>query len=254
MGISRRSFLDYATRLPAAFAIAASSGAVPRFSEAGGFLHAGHYRAGVASAQRCLLLNFSCVLDESFEGYRTSLQAAGLPFEITRRESSEAASFIVVPAAALTELCHAGWLRNRIAAGATALVESAGAFLSASEFRLQNSLVSSRLGVSALAPVRLWENAGRLSNIPYVDFTWPAAATIRDFSRVVPLSGVAAQPIATQGTRVVGLKRRLGAGMLVYLGSPVGPHLLTGDHEAQRWFENLCLEANRGQIEANKSL
>jgi hypothetical protein len=242
VGISRRSFLDYATRLPAALAIAASSGAAPRFSEAGGSLHAGRTRAGVASTQRYLLLNFSCVLDESFEGYRASLKSAGLPFEITRRETTEAASFIVVPAAALTELCHAGWLRNRIAAGATALVESGGAFLPSSEFRVQQFLVRTRLGVSALAPVRLWENAGRLSNIPYVDFTWPAAATIRDFSRVVPLSGVDAQAMATQGTRVVGLKRRLGAGMLVYLGSPVGPHLLAGDHEAQRWFEKLCLE------------
>jgi hypothetical protein len=80
--------------------------------------------------------------------------------------------------------------------------------------------------------------------VPYVDLVWPHSARIRDFSRMVP---VAAKP----GDLVVGyveglpvaLRRRVGKGALLYLGSPVGPALLAGDAEAHTWLQAIVAAA-----------
>ncbi|HEX5483649.1 MAG TPA: hypothetical protein VFZ08_13585 [Terriglobia bacterium] len=125
------------------------------------------------------------------------------------------------------------WLRRRAETGACVLVESGGIFLSGADFRRQKSLAQAQFGFALLPPVKLWESSE--SGIPYVDFTWPVPARVRDFSRAIPLAGTGA-PIAHLEGNAVALQRRLGAGTLVFLGSPLGPHLLAGDRDAQRWL------------------
>jgi len=49
--------------------------------------------------------------------------------------------------------------------------------------------------------------------------------------------------IAWAGELPVALKRRVGAGTLIYLGSPVGPALWAGDVEAKRWLHAVALTA-----------
>jgi hypothetical protein len=236
MNISRRDFLSCAACLPA--------GSLARTSWRNGRPAAGFFRAQPpVSDLKVLLLNSHCVLEESREGYRAALKAAGAPFEFTSCESAVDAGLILVPAASLTDLNEARWLTTRVAGGATAVIESGGAFVPPSEFHAQQLLVSSQFGLAMLDPVRLWDARGRLNGPAYVDLAWPARTRIRDFSRVVPLRASNAQPIAVQENTVVGLKWRLRAGTLVFLGSPVGPHLLAGDREAQRWFESLLCHA-----------
>jgi hypothetical protein len=71
--------------------------------------------------------------------------------------------------------------------------------------------------------------------MPYVDYTWPCRATVRDFSRVVPVEGPG-KIIARVDSMPVSLKRSSGRGTLIFLGSPLGPVLLAGDAEARRWL------------------
>jgi len=49
--------------------------------------------------------------------------------------------------------------------------------------------------------------------------------------------------IAWAGELPVALKRRVGAGTLIYLGSRGGPALWAGDVEAKRWLHAVALTA-----------
>lgn len=215
MHLSRRQFLRDAACLPLAVAAA-------RQGIAGCF--------GANCGKRCLILNSSCVFRESLEGYKASLSAAGMVCDVG---SSGDCLFIVAPAASLLSFDEVRWLRRRAETGACVLVESGGIFLSLADFRRQQSLAQAEFGLNLLPPVKLWQALD--SGIPYVDFTWPVPARVRDFSRAIPLAK-ARVPIAHLDGKAVALRRRLGVGTLVFLGSPLGPHLLAGDREAQRWL------------------
>jgi hypothetical protein len=89
--------------------------------------------------------------------------------------------------------------------------------------------------VHVASPIDLWPEASG-SAIPYVDFTWPVAAKVRDFSSVVPLASRAGEIIARVNGLAVGLKRPFGRGNLIVLGSPLGPALWAGDIEARQWL------------------
>jgi hypothetical protein len=200
-----------------------------------------------AAGEGVLLEDFSCTLEESLEGYRAELQTAGLPFQLSSYGAANTPRLIIMPAAALTDVHQMRWLRNCIEQGATALVESGGAFLAPAEFRLQKYRMRSEFGVAALERVKLWENTGHSAGPAYVDFTWPLMARIRDFSHVVPLGICDAKPIAFQDGKTVAVMRRLGRGALIFLGSPVGPHLLAGDREAQAWFDSFLCHATQSE-------
>lgn len=225
MSISRRRFLRYAACLPPAVlavqAIEAGSSAC----------------AARAGRKYCLILNGSCALKESLEGYAMGLRAAKAPFEIASLRTAKPAPVIIAPAASLTDIHQICWLRTQIEAGALALVESGGAFLSSTAFRRQQSVIRSQLKLTMLQPVMLWGTQDSARGLPYVDFTWPVPARVRDFSKMIALNGEGAAAIARIEDKPVAFKLRLGAGNLVFLGSPLGPHILAGDREAQRWLE-----------------
>lgn len=71
---------------------------------------------------------------------------------------------------------------------------------------------------------------------PYVDYRWPIDAKIRDFSRVIPVSAPTEEVFGWVKEWPVALKRKVGKGTLIFLGSPLGPVLLAGDREARRWL------------------
>lgn len=194
-----------------------------------------------------LLLNSPCLLRESFEGYKACVAAANSDCTMAPVGCSLSASFIIAPAAALARTNETRWLRRRAEGGALVLVESGGMFLSAAEFRRHQSVVQSAFGVTLLSPVELWQKP--LGEIPYVDFIWPGPARIRDFSRFVALAaerrpGNRFAAIAHLGGAVAAVKIRAGGGTLIFLGSPLGPHLLSGDREAWSWFQALATAAD----------
>lgn len=230
MGVSRRAFLRCAACVP--------------------FAAAGRMAAGAACAAGrdeapIVLVDSSCVLRESFEGYETCVATAGYKCAAGHASRGVDASLVLAPAAALTSVSEARWLWRRAEAGALVLVESGGMFLSPAEFCRHQSVVRSAFGLTAVPPVELWQQQDR--GIPYVDFTWPVPARVRDFSRLVRLDPYtagrhgndSAMEIARVGGAAAGVKIRTGEGILTFLGSPLGPHLLSGDREAWSWFRAL---------------
>jgi hypothetical protein len=74
---------------------------------------------------------------------------------------------------------------------------------------------------------------------PYVEYSWPVRVKIREFAPVqlTPVAGD--EIIATFMGQPVGLRRRVSDGMLITLGSPIGPVFLTGDPDARRWLNGI---------------
>lgn len=193
------------------------------------------------SKQHCLLLNFSCVLPESFEGYRESLRDAGIVTVASQR--TDAAYLVVAPAASLIRFPEeARFIKRSAEAGAIVLVESGGGFLPPAEFERHAALVRAEFGLTLRPPVNLWIQAN--GRIPYLDFTWPSGKRVRDFSRAVPVRADGRQEedvvtIATVAGQAASVRKRAGAGTVIFLGSPIGPHLLAGDREAHDWISDL---------------
>lgn len=91
--------------------------------------------------------------------------------------------------------------------------------------------------------IDLWADRPHSKGIPYIDYTWPCAVKVRDFSRIVPVrSGTV---IAAVDDFPVAIKRRAGRGTLIVLGSPLGPALWAGDAEARRWVGAVLQQTHR---------
>jgi hypothetical protein len=76
---------------------------------------------------------------------------------------------------------------------------------------------------------------------PYVDYHWPVQAKIREFAATTLTPAPGDEVIATFLGAPVGLRRKVGEGALVTLGSPLGPLFLSGDPDAARWLNALAL-------------
>src|SRR6266487_1060237 len=67
---------------------------------------------------------------------------------------------------------------------------------------------------------------------PYVAYSWPRAATLRDFSRVILLDQHAGETIGSVDGLAVALRRQVGRGTFIFLDSPsvagAGPRIRSG--------------------------
>jgi hypothetical protein len=115
------------------------------------------------------------------------------------------------------------------------ILESGAGFANERDLSRHRAVLRDAFQVHVESPIDLWPEA-KGSATPYVDFTWPLAAKVRDFSRVVPLASEAGEIIARVNGLVVGLNCPFGRGNLIVLGSPLGPALWAGDIEARQWF------------------
>jgi hypothetical protein len=229
MGISRREFLGYAAGASAAGVAAATGlgGLLPEVSrQSSGFLLVD---PSPASALR-----------ESAAGYVAALSSLNISYHQTSICALAPARVMIVPAAVDRGPSALAKLRENLMNGTTVLYESGAAFLGPEDFGFHKSVIRSMFGLSLHDPVRLWDSAHSLKQSPYVDYHWPVVTKVRDFSRVVPVAAGSGETIARFQNLPVGVKRRIGKGALVFLGSPLGPHLLSADREAGNWLGAFC--------------
>ena len=71
---------------------------------------------------------------------------------------------------------------------------------------------------------------------PYIEYGWPIKTKIREFAAAALKPGPGDQVIGTFAQQPVALRRRAGRGMLVTLGSALGPIILSGDPDARAWL------------------
>lgn len=231
MRISRRTFIGLAAGLSAG--LVESRGNV-------GALAARHRER----LQGCTLLDLGdrCGLAESRVGFAKALAAASVPFERVPLGNPIDAGTIIVPAVALANGNLGRALRESLDRGATVLFESGAAFLPPREFEVEQRWVQTHFGLTLHPPLNLWESAHDFGPVPYLDYTWPVETKIRDFSRVLPLSGPDGEVVARHGKVPVAVRQRFGCGTLIFLGSPLGPHLLAGDPQAHQWLREVLAQ------------
>ena len=219
MGITRRQFLGYAT--------GAVTAGLPRL------LPLDVTRRG------CVLLDLNerGFCRESVSGYESALTSAGvrwMPGD-ARWISPARCAVLIVPAALEIPPPVVRVIMSCLQTGASVILESGAGFAADRDYRAHRVALRDYLQVHIEMPVDLWpDNSSQ--RIPYVDYTWPRPAKVRDFSRVVPLGRQTGEVIARVDGLPVGLRRASGRGRLIFLGSPLVPALWAGDAEARRWL------------------
>ena len=228
MGITRRRFLGYTAGVLAA----GLPGVSPEVTRRG-----------------CVLLdlNGGGCFRESASGFESALTSAGAPWmrADARWMVPSRCALLIVPAALEIPPPAVRAIVSCLQAGASVIVESGAGFAANREFRAHRVALRDYLQLQIEAPVDLWpDNSSQ--RIPYVDYSWPRPAKVRDFTRVVPLGRQAGEVIARVDGLPVALKRSSGRGNLIFLGSPLGPALWAGDAEARRWLFD-CLGTAGGE-------
>lgn len=209
MRMTRRRFLGYA-------AVSAASAKLQGLSLG---RHQAVKNAGI------VVLDEHCTIPESASGYRAALGTLEI-----------GAGVVIVPAAVDLSSSTVRLLHNRLDDGAIVVLESGAIFGDATSraFNNHRTMLRDEFAIELERPMPLWP----APNIPYVHYLWPRPAMVRDYGHAVVLSeqgGV----IARVNGLPVAIRRRLGAGTLIFIGSPLGPALLFGDREARAWLSHV---------------
>jgi hypothetical protein len=247
MNISRRYFLG---------AAAGSAATLWSFRSIG-------LEAPASSPERahdCALfdLNAHCILRESLQGYQAALGDKYNHVPEAGLNSKSLYQMAVVPGLGSIDAAMAETLSSLLDAGTHVLLESGAAFLSPSEFTAHQEMLLHYFDIEVGTPVDLWsrksaddallrqrpqqqpsKKLNSPESIPYVNYSWPRQTLVRDFSRVLPVSARAGDVIGRIGVLPIALKRRKSGGMLIFLGSPLGPALRAGDPEARSWLRSV---------------
>lgn len=178
-------------------------------------------------------LGSACTLPESVAGYRSALGARVRELELV---PATPPAVLIVPAAAQLRPAAVRAIVDCLDSSGCVILETGLAFAPAGCCASHRTGLCDVLGIQAGAPVSLWSGPGA-TRVPYVDFTWPHAAKLRDHSRVVPLEARRDRIIASVDGHAVGLKGTRRRGTLIVLGSPIGPALWAGDTEAHGWLD-----------------
>lgn len=179
---------------------------------------------------------------ESMRGYVSAIPKERQQRSFGERDSLQRCALLIVPQLTILDRCFSRYVRRALRRGTTVVIESGAGFAAHGTFRRHRGSLSEGLQIAVAPPVDLWADRST-TRAPYIEFTWPRRSKIRDFSRVVPLAEQPGEIIAWAGDLPVALRRRVGAGTLLYLGSPVGPALWAGDAEARRWLLAVALAA-----------
>src|SRR5437870_4039953 len=169
MGITRRRFLGYTASVLAA----GLPGVSPEVTRRG-----------------CVLLDLNergC-FRESVSGYESALTSAGAPWmrADARWMVPSRCAVLIVPAALEIPPPAVRAIVSCLQAGASVILESGAGFAVDRAFRAHRVALRDYLQLQIEAPVDLWpDNSSQ--RIPYVVYTWPRPAQVRDFSRVVLL-------------------------------------------------------------------
>jgi hypothetical protein len=181
----------------------------------------------------------NCPIPESVGGYAGCLAALGVPATLMTAEGFGARRMpdraVVVPASVVLPPLAAKRLVEAAGRGTIVLIESGLGYAGPAEGAAGREALAG-LGITAHDTVTLRTPTRAGFRVPYVEFTWPTVMQVRDFSRVVPLSGPGWHVVASVRGLSAGLARRVGRGAIVVLGSPVGPALACGDREARGWL------------------
>jgi len=168
---------------------------------------------------------------ESARGFQAALRRTGERFEISDSVPSCSAELIVLPFAAALARQQVLRLRTQVVSGCSVIIESGASFASHDEKLRQSVMWRHTFGVRVdLRPSAGTWPAG--DSPDYVRYHWPADTQIRHFGEFFPVHLSGAEEIAIYRGRTVAIRKQIGRGELLFLGSPLGPILAAEDHQA----------------------
>jgi hypothetical protein len=267
MKVSRRDFVSTMV-----YAAAAGLCAFPTFGVAGS-----NFNPKASAACTLLDLESNCALPESFEGmqvafvdaYRRVTESEFSSGDFAFRETAQnkfltsPGALLIVAGAGTVGSETFGVVAGLLEKGARVVWESGAAFLKPHGFARQQALSREYFGISLGRPIDLWsQSVSRNSvagprntcepnrtarsvraigqgRVPYVSYRWPHEAHIRDFSRAIPVTAANGHAIGHWGELSVAWSKPVGAGTLVFLGSPIGPALRANDSEAHSLLRSM---------------
>jgi hypothetical protein len=182
----------------------------------------------------CILIDGEshCGLPESCIGYTEALEGCGARCLKISAGPTPDSRLIILPGCISLPAETEDSIERMLSSGSLVVVETGAGFMEAHEFRRHRDFIRRCFGVRVEAPINLWQGRAGRNRVPYVDYIWPLRAKVRDFTCAVPLAAPVGEVIAWADRTPIALRRKVGKGMLVFLGSPLGPALLSGDREA----------------------
>ncbi len=208
-------------------------------------------------ARDCALLdlNAHCILRESLQGYQAALGDKYNHFPEAGLNSKRLCRMAIIPGLGSIDPEMAETLSSLLDAGTHVLLESGAAFLSPPEFTAHQETLFHYFDIEVGAPVDLWSRTSaddallghRPQRQPSKKLNSPESIPLRQLLLARPDIGPRLQSSASrvgesgrcnrQGRRITHrVKRRTSGGMLIFLGSPLGPALRAGDPQARSWL------------------
>lgn len=139
-------------------------------------------------------------------------------------------SLIVLPGAKRLSLEDAVALREQIRNGAWVVLESGLSFSTGAEARQQAEVCAKIFHLRLLPQTRTANHAAGLS---YIEYAQPARHLVRTFESITPVCCDARDVLACFAGSIVCVRKTIGRGGLIYLGSMLGPGLYAEEREAK---------------------
>jgi hypothetical protein len=137
----------------------------------------------------------------------------------------------------LWSLLHAAWR------GSNVLLDLCDGFASLPDRTLTRVNLKRYLDIEVLQPITYEKG-------DYIAYRWPRFGLVRHFTRVSYIqSSKNHEPAAWLGTNVVGVRKAVGIGDVVILGSALGSLLLARDEQAQEIFAGILAMFTRDNNE-----
>lgn len=171
-----------------------------------------------------ILAEFDYLSEESAVGFEMLLHS-------NRHVCVDGAGLIIVPASRRLASGQALQLRGLVWAGSWLLLESGLCFSRQREWAEQERLLRNVFGLSMSPPVPVsgHEWSGR-----YIAYSWPVHRLVRTFAGVIPVSAPRAECCARLNGMPVAIRRAIGNGGIIFLGSMLGPGLRAQEAEAHQ--------------------
>ena len=138
-------------------------------------------------------------------------------------------SLIIAPGIRWMSLSTAADLAERINEGASVILESGLGFSSRTESKHQIDLLKKVFGLQLLPPVKVGKNPAAAT---YLEYTRPVPRLVRTFEAITPVGCDQSEALARLGKYSVCIRKRIGDGALVFLGSMLGPGIVAEEREA----------------------
>lgn len=169
-----------------------------------------------------------CLSRESAHGFQLLL--SGQPMvELGSSIRGELPSAIIVPGIRHLSIARCSELLQLSRDGTWLILETGSCFLSTEESRRQAALFERAFDVEVLPPVPVSKSGGKDT---YIEYVWPIRGLVRTFGAITPILCKPNEMIACLGRRPVCVKKRVGKGGLIYLGTMLGPGLFAEEREA----------------------